>query len=176
MTDSSFEELDRRYRERLCVMVERELGRRFARREDPEDAVQSALRSFFRGVRDQRFYIDHSSALWKLLAQITRHKLLKHVEHHQAAKRRPEQESQAQEDALAAREPTPDEAAELADVLEQLTRRLEPTEVEILRLRLQGFSKTEIAREVNCTVGVVRYRLDRIRGLLTTILSGGNDR
>jgi RNA polymerase sigma factor (sigma-70 family) len=172
LTDSSFEELDRRYRERLCALVERELGRRFARREDPEDAVQSALRSFYRGVREQRFHIDHSSALWKLLAQITRHKYLKHVEHHQAAKRCPEHEVQGQEDLCPTRDPTPEEAAELADILGQLADRLERDDAEILRLRLQGFSRQDISREMACTEGMVRYRLDRIRRALACVLQG----
>ena len=174
-THSAFEELDRRYRQRLCMLVEKELGKRFAGREDPEDAVQSALRSLYRGVHAKRFCIDHSSALWKLLAQIVRRKVLRHVEHHGASKRSPQHEVQAQEDQLVAREPTPEEAAELADVLAQLVSRLEPAEVEILRLRLQGFSKPEIAKEANCTEGTVRYRLERIRESLAKILAGKAD-
>jgi RNA polymerase sigma factor (sigma-70 family) len=169
-THSAFEELDRRYRQRLCALVEKELGQRFAGREDPEDAVQSALRSLYRGVHAKRFCIDHSSALWKLLAQIVRRKVLRHVEHHAAAKRSPQREVQAEEDQLTAREPTPAEAAELADLLAQLVSRLEPAEVEILRLRLQGFSKAEIAHEESCTEGTVRYRLERIRELLARIV------
>lgn len=86
-TNSSFEELDRLYRQRLCTLVEKELNLRFGGREDPEDAVQSALRSFFRGVHAHRFQIDHSGVLWILLATIVRRKILKHVEHHQAVKR-----------------------------------------------------------------------------------------
>jgi RNA polymerase sigma factor (sigma-70 family) len=175
-TASAFEELDRRYRQRLCALVERELGKRFAGREDPEDAVQSALCSLYRGVHAKRFCIDHSGALWKLLAQIARRKVLRHVEHHAAAKRSPRREVPAEEQLLTAQEPTPEEAAELADILAQLVSRLAPAEVAILRLRLQGYSKIEIAQEENCTEGTIRYRLQRIRDLLAKIVGEKEER
>ena len=174
-TNSSFEELDRRYRQRLCNLVEKQLNRRFAGREDPEDAVQSALRSLFRGLRAKRFHIDHSGALWKLLAQIVGRKVLKHVEHHQASKRRPGLEVPVKDTVLVSREPTPDEAAHVADVIAQLVARLDPTEVEIFRLRLQGFTKAEIATELDCTQAIVRYRLDKITEQLARILADKGD-
>ena len=62
-SESAAAELDHRYRQRLCALVAREMGERFRAREDPEDVVQSALRSFFRGAARQRFQIDHSGML-----------------------------------------------------------------------------------------------------------------
>ena len=40
--------LDEQYRTRLCRLVEREMSRRFRRKEAPEDVVQSAFRTFYR--------------------------------------------------------------------------------------------------------------------------------
>ena len=170
-TNSSFEELDRLYRQRLCGLVEKELNRRFNGREDPEDAVQSALRSFFRGVHARRFHIDHSGALWRLLATIVRRKLLKHVEYHLAIRRRPDLEVSAEEAELLSKEPDPAEAAQLADMLAQLIEQLQPNEVDILRLRLQGFTKAEIAKELKTTEPVVKYRLEKITDSLARIMA-----
>jgi len=169
-TESAFEEIDQRYRRQLCALVERELSKRFARREDPEDAVQSALRSFYRGVHAQRFHIDHSGALWQLLVKLVRRKVMKHVERHGAIKRTPKHETAVDGDQFASREPTPDEAAHVSDAIGQVLAKLDATGQEIFRLRLQGFTRGEIARETDSSEAVVRYRLDRIRDLLTRVL------
>jgi len=97
-TESAADEVDRRYREQLCAMVEREMGKRFAAREGPEDPVQSAFRSFYRGIEARRFQIDSSGGLWRLLETITRRKMLKHIEHHAAGVRRPDNEVHPQGD------------------------------------------------------------------------------
>lgn len=87
VTDSMAADMDDRYRQRLCQLVEREMNRRFRRREDPEDVVQSAFRTFYRRNAQGEFRIDFSTDLWRLLETITRHKLLKHVEKLGTAKR-----------------------------------------------------------------------------------------
>ena len=79
-TDSAACKLDEQYRARLCRLVEREMDRRVRRKEDPEDVVQSAFRTFYRRNTKGEFRIDSSVDLWRLLETITRHKMLKHVE------------------------------------------------------------------------------------------------
>ena len=68
-------------------------GPRLAAREEPEDPVQSALASFCRGVQEQRFRVDHSGALWRLLETITRHKMLSHIAREDADGRNPDREA-----------------------------------------------------------------------------------
>ena len=46
-------------------------------REDPEDVVQTVLRTYFRRAALGEFQIADSSDLWALLAKITRRKILK---------------------------------------------------------------------------------------------------
>ncbi len=87
--DSAAIDLDAAYRAKLCRLVEREMGRRFRRKEDPEDVVQSAFRTFYRRSTLGEFRIDSSADLWRLLETITRHKILKHVEKLDAKKRSP---------------------------------------------------------------------------------------
>src|SRR5262249_29396339 len=66
------------------------------------------------------------------------------------------------EDRLLAHEPTPLEAAALADELEQVMRRLVPRERRILELRLQGYTIDEVAAQVGCGERTVRYLLKEI--------------
>ena len=198
------EELDQRYRGRLCALVDREMDRRHRRREDPEDVVQSALRTFFRRAAKGEFQVQHAGALWKLLQTITRRKILKHVEYNDAQKRNPDAEVYADGDQLPARCPTAAEARLLGDVLEAVLGRAKPIDSEILRLQLQGYAISEIvdivcrglkppdpeilqlrlqghtlgqiADHVGCTRAAVRYKLDRIRDRLRKMLADQTDR
>ena len=169
-TDSAFAEVDHRYRERLCSLVKKALGKRFSHLEDPEDAVQSAMRSLFRGLDTKKFKIDHAGELWGLLATITRHKVQKHVETYLAGKRHPDKEVPGQAEVLPSRDPSPEEAAEAADLLSRLVDGLDPLDSDIVRLELQGFTREEIAREVGRTDGSVKHRIGKIREQLAVII------
>ena len=78
--DRAASELEEQYRARLCQLVEREMNRRFRRKEDPEDVIQSAFGRSYRRNTQGEFHIDSSVDLWRLLATITRRKILKPVE------------------------------------------------------------------------------------------------
>ena len=93
-TDSGAEMLDQQYRAKLCALVEREMDHRLRQREDPEDVVQSVLRTVIRRAAKGEFHIDGGGQLWRLLATITRRKMLKHVTKIKAKKRSPEKEEQ----------------------------------------------------------------------------------
>jgi RNA polymerase sigma-70 factor (ECF subfamily) len=163
MSNSNF---DDQYRARLCRLVEREMNRRFRRKEDPEDVVQSAFRTFYRRNAKGEFHIDSSVDLWRLLETITRHKLLKHIEKNDAAKRDPKREEYPEGDDLRGRDPTPEEAAMAADLLETALAGLDETYVKVLHLRLQNCTEEEIAAKLGCTRSFVRTKLDRIRDRL----------
>jgi RNA polymerase sigma factor (sigma-70 family) len=170
-SESAAEEVDRQFRKRLCALVEREMSKRFASREDPEDPVQSAMGSFYRGVDAQRFRIDSSSGLWSLLVTIVRRKILKHVEYHNAQKRRPEKEVSLDDQWLPAREPRPEDATELADLIEHVLAGLADPYPKIFRLRLEGYTRGQIAASVSCSEATVRFTLDRIRDRLKRLLA-----
>ena len=164
--DLAAPELDERYRARLCQLVEREMNRRFRRREDPEDVVQSAFRTFYRRNAKGEFHIDTSVDLWRLLETITRHKMLKHVERLGAGKRNPKREEYAEEDDLRGRVPTPEEAAIAADLMEKALAGLDETYMKVLHMRLQKCTEEEIAANLSCTRAFVRSKLNRIRDRL----------
>lgn len=173
--ESAAEEVDRLFRERLCSLVEREMDRRFAARESPEDAVQSALRSFYRGIDEERFHIDNTGAMWRLLEQITRRKVLKHADYHNAVKRSPKAEKSAEDANFPARDPAPEEAAAVADLIEGVLDGLDEEGTEVFRLRFQGCTRADIAKRMQCTETAVRVKLERVRARLRRMLASDSD-
>src|SRR5262245_24178849 len=119
------DELFTRYTAQLVALARSHLSPRLAGRLDPEDVVQSAYRSFFASA--DRYVLNRSGDLWRLLAAITLHKLRHQVERHTAGRRSVDRELSLGLgedgglpglDAVAvAREPTPLEASAAVDEL-----------------------------------------------------------
>jgi RNA polymerase sigma-70 factor (ECF subfamily) len=166
------DELFRRYAGRLLALAQSRLSEKLALRVDAEDVVQSVYRSFFAHARAGRYVFERSGDLWKLLVAITLHKVRGQAEFHTANKRSMERE-QPSVDGTAdwegmpmqalTRQPTPLEAAALADELEQVMRRLDPAQRRMFEMRLQGYSLEEIAAECDCSVRTVKRGLSQIR-------------
>ncbi len=167
-------ELFTRFATRLVGLARSRLDTRLRQKVDPEDVVQSVYKSFFRRAADGQFDFQTWNSLWTILAVITLRKCGHRIEYFRAACRdvRREQVSAANsDDSLAsfeaiAREPEPTEAAELTETLERVMQQLDDRERQILMLRLQGYSTTEIAPLVHRTDRTVRLVLERIRKLL----------
>src|SRR5262245_41306139 len=139
-------ELFRRYADRLIALARSRLPEKLGRRVDPEDIVQSVYRSFFKDAREGRYELHRGGDLWRLLVTITLAKLYNQLKRHSQEKRSIECERPfASADRFADlhaylehREPSPAEAAALADEMEQTMRRLAPIPRQVLELRLQG--------------------------------------
>jgi len=160
-----------RYFERLTLLARSRLSPRLACRTDPEDIVLSVYRSFFVGARAGRFTLSRGGDLWRLLASITKHKLLREARHQRADRRSVDRElplDQAQEARSLGRrpEPTPEEAAALADELERVLSRLDVFGRRVLELRLQGAQLAEIAQDTGRSERTVRRTLGQIQELL----------
>jgi RNA polymerase sigma-70 factor (ECF subfamily) len=148
----------RRFGRRLAALARRRLHAAVRQRLDPEDVVQSAFRSFFQRHAVGQFDFDGWDDLWRLLACITARKC--------ARKANRMRREMSDEVVLATRadwRPTPDEAASLADTLEHLLRDLSEHEHEILVLRLQGFSSSEVSQRLGCTERKVQRLVERLR-------------
>ena len=104
-------------------------------------------------------------------SEITRHKMLKHEERHEALKRTPKKEVPAEGQWFPTREPNPEDAVEVADLIEHVLDGLEDPYPEIFRLRFQGCTRAEIAEQLNCSNASVRFKLERIRRRLRRLLS-----
>jgi RNA polymerase sigma factor (sigma-70 family) len=169
--ESAAGEIFARYFERLTALARRRLSARVARRTDPEDVVLSVYRSFFIRARDGRFTLSRGGDLWRLLASITRHKLLRQVRHDTAERRSVDLElpiDRVGEGSLAGREPGPshEEAVALADELERVLAQLTPFGRRVLELRLQGLELVEIADDTGRSERTVRRTLGEIRSRL----------
>lgn len=169
--ESAAETLFRRYFTRLHTLIQTRLSAKMAVRFDADDVVQSAFRSFFNGARDGRFVLKHAGDLWRLLAAIAINKIRHEERRHSADKRSlnveqlplPLRDGVDQEIAWLAHDPTPEEAAILADEMEALLRPLEAEQRRIVELRLQGHSLDEIAVEVRRSQRTVRRTMELIK-------------
>lgn len=193
------EELDRQFRQRLCDMIDRRMNQLIRRRHDPEDVVQSVMRSFFVRAGNGEFYFENREALWGLLKKIARRKLSKRIVKEQAAKRDIRIErydvgliDEASDDVTSAQAyllgdlleqalselPAPVSdifkftlyGYSVAEVIEIVLRDLDPLYAKILQLRLQGLTEQKIADEIGCLRGEVRYKLNRLRQRLGYLL------
>jgi DNA-directed RNA polymerase specialized sigma24 family protein len=167
-------DLFRRYAGRLIAVARRRLSPRLARRVDPQDAVQSACRTFFLRVRDGRLEVKPGGDLWHLLVAITVRKVLSQAEYHTAGRRDVSREdSVTAPDGLSlspiealARNPGPPEEAAFAEELGAVLGQLLPVRRRIVELRLQGYLQAEIARATGRSERLVRLALDEFGELL----------
>lgn len=160
-----------RYAERLTRLARSRLAVRLAARVDAEDIVMSAYRSFFIAARHGRFELERGGDLWRLLVEVTLHKLYRSVQHHQAQRRDVQRESPLHEiDATSIpvtdNDPTPDEAAMAAEELEAVLERLPERGRQALELRLQGCEHEEIAQRLACNERTVRRWLNEARRIM----------
>jgi len=148
---AAFELFDR-FVVRLVSLARSRMSSRLQQRLDPDDVVQSALRSFFRRARRQEFTLVESGDLWRLLSAITVNKTRSRARHHTAGRRALEAEVGAlcSPDELA-RDPTPEEACILLEELTLVIGRLSPLHRSIVELYAQNYSVAAVADRVKCT-------------------------
>jgi RNA polymerase sigma-70 factor (ECF subfamily) len=169
-----------RYIRRLIVLASRQFDTWLRHRVDLEDVVQSAYKSFFAGQGEGRFTLADWDSLWSLLAVITVRKCYRRRDYLRAERRdaarevalrtqpRGEGEAEASDPWWEAidREPTPLEAAMLAETVDRLLEDLERPEREIVELSLQGYTTPEIATRLGRSRRTVRRVRERVRNHL----------
>lgn len=165
------DEIFQRYLERLTRLARARLSRRLASRTDADDVVQSAWRSFFIGVREDRFALQRSGDLWRLMVSIMMHKLYRQVRHHQTESRSVNREQvlnagNDREFLIADRQPHPEEAVALAELVEACLTEFDAMERQIFERRLQGETIEEIARELKCSERTIRRRLGEVQAVV----------
>jgi RNA polymerase sigma-70 factor (ECF subfamily) len=176
-----------RFTIQLVSLARRQLGERIRRKTAPEDAVQSAFKSFFKRSRRGQFDIGGWDGLWSLLALITVRKCAARRERYLSARRDVRREmplSTAFVDGRApcipvSRGPLPEEALALIELVEQLLSGLSDGEQQIVLLRLQGYSIDEVCQTVHRADRTVRRVLARVRRRamrLTNEKEGESDR
>jgi RNA polymerase sigma-70 factor (ECF subfamily) len=161
-----------RYTRRLVALAASQFDSWIRLKVDVEGVVQSALKSFFVRQGEGQFEtLADWDNLWGLLTVITIRKCYRRHEYLHAECRDPAREvarlnqTGSDDDRLEAidREPTPLEAAMLAETVEGLLKSLAPPERAIVELCLQGYSTTEIAARLNRSQRTVRRVRDRVK-------------
>jgi DNA-directed RNA polymerase specialized sigma24 family protein len=160
-----------RFAQRLVALARSRLDQRLRPRLDPEDVLQSVLRTFFVRLADGRFSLRDWDGLWGLLVCITVRKCAKARERNRAAARDVQRES-----APAAggegddgcwefldRGPGPEEGALLEEALDATLRDLTELERQAVMLSLQGEPAADVARRLGCNPRKVYRVLDHVR-------------
>ena len=172
--DEAAKELFDAYVCRLVALTRSRLSEKLRQRVDAEDIVQSAFRSFFVRAQAGQYAIGRGGDLWRLLASITRNKVLKKAEHHRQQRRAlTREEAEAglvQQAANEAQTPTDFEAIVLADEVELVMRRLDAPRQQVLQMRLQGQNVAEIAAALDRSERTIRRYLDDLLQTLETRL------
>jgi DNA-directed RNA polymerase specialized sigma24 family protein len=124
-------ELFSRFTERLVRLARGQIALRLQSKEDPQDIVQSALRTFCLRYAEGQFTVGGWESLWALLAKITTRKCLARSRHYGAGKRDHKlevsldaPESIERELELWSTEPQPEDVIALAETVELLLRSL----------------------------------------------------
>jgi RNA polymerase sigma-70 factor (ECF subfamily) len=154
---------------RLVGLARRQLGGLLRHKVDPEDVVQSVYKSFLLRYGAEMLAGEDEGGLWALLARITLRKCADRARYHRAGRRDAAREAAGDDEAwqdVAGREPTPEEAAALAETVERLFRGLGADERAILELSLQGYSTQEISERLGRAERSVRRTRERARALL----------
>eukprot|EP00913_Durusdinium_trenchii_P035275 g33005.t1 len=144
---------------RLMALAEHHLSQKLKRRVDGDDIVQSVFRTFFARSARGEFQVDASNDLWQLLVSITLAKVRSQARRHAAAKRDVRAESGDDPEWLArtmSSEPSAEDALMLVEQLELLLSSLPEKYAEILHLRLNGESRSDIAG----VLGISRQTVD----------------
>jgi DNA-directed RNA polymerase specialized sigma24 family protein len=168
-----------RYCHRLVGLARVKLGGARPHDRDAEDVALSAFKSFYAAAERGRFpRLDDRDDLWQVLVVVTCRKAADVVEYWKRLKRAPECGESAlgtPPDAgdraieqVAGREPTPEEAAEVAEGYRRLLGLLENERLrDIANWKLEGYTNAEIAQKLGRSEVVVEKDLQLIRAIWT---------
>jgi RNA polymerase sigma-70 factor (ECF subfamily) len=175
--DEAADVIFRRFTRRLIALARTQLESMTRTQAEIEDVVQSVYKSFFARYGRGQFEFDDWNDIWGLLTIITLRKCANRRTYHRARRRdarrevpwqRPDEQGNPGWE-LVDREPTPLEAAVLADTVNELFRGMDEPDRETVSMLLQGYTSEEIAATRSCserTVRRVRSRLkDRLKRL-----------
>ena len=182
--ESAVDRVFRKYFDRLVASARKKMFGMNEAAYSSEDVAMSAMRSFCRGVREQKFTIDSEEDLWGVLFTITTRKACAERRRSLAQKRggkgvgadddaanvavvRSGDSFNEEEDlveTVAGNEPSPELAAQTAEAAEELLSLFrDPTTRRIIELKLRGLTYKEIANDEQVKLGerTVGSRLKR---------------
>jgi len=167
------------YGARLQGLAAKHLTARLYRRVAPEDVIQSVCRTFWRRAQLGQFELADSESLWRLLCAITLTKVREKARFHQRQKRQLDREYSPSPGADASRapigrveapDPSPAEAAEFAEELQQLLAGMDDEERQLVEFKLEQHTNPEIAEKLGCSERTVRRILHRVQSRMKRML------
>ena len=174
--EQAAERLWKEYFVKMVRLAKRRMDGLRLRAADEEDVALSAMNSFCRMAKNREEPIVNSTELWKLLATIVRRKVNKERQRQFAGKRQehrlagesgvsPIHDGQKNEDSglagIVARDPVPELAMELAETWERILSL--PGAEEIVLLKSDGYSNSEIAEKLDCSTRTVQRAIEKIK-------------
>jgi RNA polymerase sigma-70 factor (ECF subfamily) len=165
--DAAAREVFERFVSRLVALTRTRFNRLLTRKVDPEDVVQSVFKSFFIRHQAGNLVVDGWDSLWKLLTVITLRKCADRAEYLLATRRNAAREVSGPDGRSGSdgwwvaldRQPQPEEAVILAEIVEDLFRDVSAHERPVLELSLQGYT----AREISIQLGRAERSVRRLR-------------
>jgi RNA polymerase sigma factor (sigma-70 family) len=135
----------------------------FRQRLDEEDICQSVFGVLFDGLREGRFVVDTLEDLQRLLADITRKRVLKQIERHKAAKRDVGKQIEAGDVAFdpMSDESTPSVKLSREELVGRFLASLSPEDRYVVQQRQLGRGWEEIATELKTSADALRVRVSR---------------
>jgi RNA polymerase sigma-70 factor (ECF subfamily) len=159
-------ELYRRYAARLHGLADRQMSAGIRRTHEPDDIVQSAFRSLFRGVSSGSYDAPAGNSLWSLLAVIAIHKVRRKVSRDRSVVAG--SFVQVEDEPSSSQEiPGTISEQQFESSLSEAIEFLQPHEREIVALRVQGFTVEEISERASRSCRTVERTLQRIREKLS---------
>jgi RNA polymerase sigma-70 factor (ECF subfamily) len=159
-------EVHDRWSSRLIRLARARLGRSVASKEDAEDVVQSAYRSFFRRYGHRVTQFEDWAEVWALLATIAKRKCSTRRKYYHAGRRDARREMPITSCDAVSPELTAQDAAMLSETVDRLLNGLEEPERSIVLLSLQGYSAAEISTVVVRSERTVHRVRERVRSQL----------
>lgn len=135
-----------RYYARLIELIRRQTGWRLKEVEGSTDIAQSVMRSFFGRAREDQVRFGPEDSLWPLLVTITLNKIRNRAKFWQRDRRdRSRQVTLAEHNDPLESEPSPQDAAMLTELIQQLLEPFPERRRKIIELLLEGHGVGEIA-------------------------------
>jgi len=161
-----------RYQNRLLLLVSGHLNDKLRRRLDPDELVQSIMKSAFRVTSEQDIGCHDETGFWKWLVTVALNKTFKRIDRETAGKRDPKRETGGDtvlgERIL--RDPTPDDVVEVSELLQKIMAKLTDVQGKILLGKLDGLSHAEIAAQIGVSTKTVQRNGQAIRDAAMEIL------
>lgn len=164
-------ELCQQYEPRLRMVARVILGSALRPYLDSMDLVQSVHRSLLLSFRDEKYSVTTPESLLALALTMLRRKVARHWAHLRRQQRlesggsSPDLLPQILAE-LCTPSQDPADTAQFHDQLDQLNRRLDATERQMLVLRLDGYTLAEIADQLRMNHVTLRVRMIRLRDRL----------